>query len=329
MKPDAEQIVAHIEQLQTADWLPASQKWWPKYLFHFTDVRNAANILTRGKFESRNALLINGELRCDIADAAVLANTPAAIRDNVRLYFRPLTNMQYINEGFKPGCTLPHCPVPIVFLLDAKSVLSMDDTRFSNGNLGAGGADIGSNFQFFNRIPFRSVYHDEPLPNHNPPQANSIKFHRHAEVIVPNELSTTAIKSIWGRSQAEYQTLVDLIPPKVFAGIRNKIFFAQKYKLFFKKRFFLEEVQLTKTEARIIFNRICPTYGPCHGRIEIEDVAPNQQPTQIWEDTNYTFQREFILNLSNVPFNNHYRIKLLINGLLAYQNTFVDLPDFF
>ena len=45
LKPDADKIVAHIEELKKQRWLAKSQSWWPDHLFHFTDLLNAVNIL--------------------------------------------------------------------------------------------------------------------------------------------------------------------------------------------------------------------------------------------------------------------------------------------
>ena len=75
--------------------------WWPKYAYHFTDVRNAVNILRTGTLYSRieadeRKLMVN-----DNASKQVIDMTHAAALSNVRFYFRPLTPTQYYNEGYK------------------------------------------------------------------------------------------------------------------------------------------------------------------------------------------------------------------------------------
>ncbi len=53
-KPDAEKFVAAIEALEKADWLDQARSWWPKFLFHFTSLKNAVSILESGFIYSRN-----------------------------------------------------------------------------------------------------------------------------------------------------------------------------------------------------------------------------------------------------------------------------------
>lgn len=323
MKSDAKQIVDHLENLKDLSSLSESQRWWPKYLFHFTDVTNAARILNTGKLESRNRLKSSGSLPVDIADASVLANTRSDVFDHVRFYFRPLTNMQYQNEGVKIDNQKPHCPVPVVFLMDASSIVSIKEAKFSNGNLGATGVLIGDDYSFFSKIPFDSVYHDLAYPS------GTVKFNRHAEVIVPNELPTSYIKTIWCRSQAEYKTLIDLVDYKVFKNFEKKIGVAQKFPLFFKKRFYVEDAVLTNQLITLHFSKHCTASGPYNARVEIHQIGKTQTSPYYWEGEGHTFSSEFTLGITNVPFNKEYIVKLLLDGNLVFQDRYVDLSDLF
>ena len=58
-KPDADRILRHLEALKQTAWLGEARAWWPNYLFHFTDLENAAAILEEGKLlaRSRRAML--------------------------------------------------------------------------------------------------------------------------------------------------------------------------------------------------------------------------------------------------------------------------------
>ncbi len=323
MKLDANQIIAHLESLKYLPSLSESQRWWPKYLFHFTDVKNAARILNTGFFESRNRLIENGNLPVDIADASVLANTDADVFDHVRFYFRPLTNMQYQNEGIIVGNQRPHCPVPVVFLMDAKRIVSKEDTKFSNGNLGASGVLRGNDYQFFSSIPFENVYHNIAYPS------RKVKFNRHAEVIVPNELTTDYVKTVWCRSQAEYRTLMELINYEVIESFSTKIGVAQKFPLFFKKRFYVENVTLTEHKATFSFNKHCSICGPFRSRIEVSKIGDHQSSPYFWEDDSFTFSGDFVLNVQNIPFNKEYLIKLFLDGNLVFQDKYIDFSDLF
>ena len=133
LKPDAKAILTHLENIKQQPWLTESQRWWPDHLFHFTDILNAIKILNDGMLLSRSKLKEKGELITDIASQEVVESTASKWKDFVRLYFRPRTPMQYRNEGFRPKDQRElgsHCPVPIIFIFDAKSILTNQSYRF-------------------------------------------------------------------------------------------------------------------------------------------------------------------------------------------------------
>jgi len=55
------------------------------------------------------------------------------------------------------------------------------------------------------------VYHEGWMKEE---EKSQIKFHRHAEVIVPEELGLDALQRVWCRSEAEYQTLLHFLTPE-------------------------------------------------------------------------------------------------------------------
>ena len=127
-KPDADKIEAHLAALRTASWLGAARRWWPQFIFHFTDLQNVVSVLTQGKLLARSRC----EIATDIASADVLANTNDAWKDYVRLYFRPRTPMQWHIEGIRPRGRLTslkaHCPVPVFLLcyvIERKLVINL------------------------------------------------------------------------------------------------------------------------------------------------------------------------------------------------------------
>ena len=148
----------------------------------------------------------------ETASQEVLDHTEETWKNHVRLYFRPRTPTQYQVEGFRPkgqlGSLQAHMPVPVFFLFDAKDILTRASTKFSNGNLAAHPV-VGENADYFEAIPFEKVYHDSWMSEGE--KAN-IKFHRHAEVVVPDELDLDALQLVWLRTEAEYKTLLQLLP---------------------------------------------------------------------------------------------------------------------
>jgi hypothetical protein len=186
LKPGYERVFQHIDSLSRQSWLANSQKFWPHHLFHFTDIKNAKSILTEGALFSRQRLIEMRKLDIDIASPEIIKTTPEKWKNHVRLYFRPRTPTQYRNEGIRPKDKLEyggaHCPIPIVFIFDAKKILTLQSTSFSNGNLAAGGVEVDNNVDFFLSLPFEKIYHDTGFSRLDQSERNSIKFHRHADI---------------------------------------------------------------------------------------------------------------------------------------------------
>jgi hypothetical protein len=189
-KPDAEQIKAHLNALRQSSWLGASREWWPQFVFHFTDIQNAVSILSQARLLPRS----QRPNPVDIASVQVIDSTDESWKDFVRLYFRPRTPMQFHNEGMRPRGGLSslgaHCPVPVFLVFDAEDFLTRASTRFSEGNLAAN-SSVGVDARYFASIPFERVYHDSALSD---AEKRTVVFHRHAEVLVPDELDLSALK---------------------------------------------------------------------------------------------------------------------------------------
>lgn len=137
-KPNFREILAFLDKLKQAPWLGEQRKRWPDFLFHFTDIRNAVSILNSGFLFSRDEARRRGIVFISSASSQVISRTAPAIKDSVRFYFRPETPTTYHMEGFKPlnqRYEDAHCPVPIYFLFDMREIITLRDTRFSNGNL--------------------------------------------------------------------------------------------------------------------------------------------------------------------------------------------------
>ncbi|MBI5788447.1 MAG: DUF4433 domain-containing protein [Candidatus Schekmanbacteria bacterium] len=328
LKRDANKIIAHIEELKKQSWLTESQKWWPDYLFHFTDIKNAVEILSGGQLLSRAELDRKGAITTDIANPSVISVTPDVYKEYVRLYFRPRTPTQYCNEGFRPenqkGKDGEYCPFPVVFMFDAKKTLSSQTTRFSNGCLATGNVQIGDDACFFSSLPFDKIYHDKGFTKQ---EKAVIKFHRHAEIIIPNSLDLSNLIKIVCRSQAEYDTLAYLILKNVgftkWLELRKKI--TRKPSLFFRKWTFIEEVNLSKKEIFFKFNPDSETPGPFKVRLEIEEVKTKKTYSWSEEDFNANDTLEFTLSKMSHP--EDYIVTFFLDDNLAYKNRFIDAKE--
>ncbi len=140
--------------------------WWPKYVYHFTDIRNATSVLNTNVLYSRTRAESLGLMKNDNANPEIIAGTKEEYLDLVRLYFRPRTPTQYVNEGIQPPHTRGngHCPVPVFFLFDLVEIISRDDARFSRGTLASYIGHSERRDYFVNDIPWVDVYSDSPMP---------------------------------------------------------------------------------------------------------------------------------------------------------------------
>ena len=187
MKPWLPTIEQHIQ-----NWSAklVDHPWWPKYIYHFTDVQNAVNIIQSGHLFNRSEAIRQHLMAVDNASPEIIRQTHTEYQQFVRLYFRPRTPTLFCNEGIRPinqrVLDGAHCPIPIYFCFDAISVLSRDDCQYSDGNMGSPRANYSGNEKFFCSIPFNLVFHNGAIRTEE--DKDEIIFRRHAEVLVPNTL---------------------------------------------------------------------------------------------------------------------------------------------
>lgn len=315
-KIDAEQIKAHIEKLNSEPWGPA-RKMWPNFVFFFACLPNALEILKQGKLISRS----HATMVTDTGSEAILSHTSDEWKNCVRLYFRPRTPTQYQVEGFRPkghwGSLGKHMAVPIFFLFDAKEILTRKTTRFSKGSLSQKN-QVGDDAAFFESIPFQKVYHDSWLPEE---QKSEIKFHRHAEIIIPNELDLTGLRWIWCRSEAEYQTLLHLLPISAVKTYKDKIRQDKRANLHFCKWTYVESVSLEQNKISFTFNRSSLTPGPFEAHLQITDNRTGHQ--YFWKNPSYTTTEPLVINIPQFEKPTAYNIRFTLDGEIAFENKFV------
>jgi hypothetical protein len=237
--------------------------WWPRYVYHFTDVNNAASIIQNGHLYSRTKAQQQGLMLVDNASPAVIQQTRKDYWEYVRLYFRPRTPTQYDNEGIRPvnqRKLSAHCPVPVFFCFDALTVLTLDSTEFSDGNMGSSRASHDSTRDFFLSIPFHLVFHNRWF---SPEERDEIIFRRNAEVLVPNNLPLApTLKLIACRSAAERQTLLHLLSADQRRRWAPRIRLGEQG-LFERKWTYVEEVITVNNDSVIFrFNPNTQTPGP-------------------------------------------------------------------
>ena len=312
-------IREHIESLKGAPWLGDTRRWWPGFLFHSTDIRNIVNILKSGELLSRVQAETAKSLQVDIAAPEIIAHTPTESQDYVRLYFRPQTPTQYHNEGFRPvghwGLGA-HCPLPVYLLLDAFAVLSRQDSLFTDGNV-ASGAQTRQSAEDLDNIPFDLIYHVGTIPSED---IRTVVYHRNAEVLVHQRLGIDAVRYLVCRSQAEYETLLYLLPPGVHSRWVDQIRVGPI--LFFRQWTFVEQVEMTNRRVIFKFNRDSKTPGPFDAQVEIvEALGVGSQPI-LRRFPRFRANNTLDLDLSDLQDPSDYSVRLTLDDQLAFANRY-------
>ena len=308
-----------LADLKKSNWIGPARQWWPNFVFHFTDIRNAVSILKEGSLLSRNEVERRNLMHVDNASADIIERTDDNWKDFVRLYFRPRTPTQYRNEGMRlqnKRQLNAHCPVPIYFLFDAITVLSEANTRFTDGNLAAN-PNIFAHVNDLNKIPFRQVYHDSYF---DPIEASQIVFHRNAEILVPRRMNLNALNHIVCRSQAEYEMLIHLLPAGLLHKWSKRIILGNRLNLFFKRWVYIDSVELEESRMLFHFKSEPEHPGPFHAKAFVTDMVSSR--TFSWEDETFVANRILSLRLNNIGPLSDYSIRLSLDDNIAYANRY-------
>lgn len=191
-------------------------RWWPKFAFHFTDVQNAASILTSGRLYSRATAQNLNVMLNDNASRQVIDMTCSDVISNVRFYFRPQTPTQYYNEGYKHRLlrfrddVYANIPVPVFFLFDLEKVLALPNVMFSEMSQAGHGANTYHGVDAFSKLNFDNIYDNSSA------RREVTKLYRHAEILIPDFLDIdNLISRILCRNNVERTTLLNILKEKV------------------------------------------------------------------------------------------------------------------
>ena len=328
-RPGAElsDLREHIARLANAPWIGPARRWWPRYLFHCTDLLNVVNILQSGELLSRTQAQLSASLRVDIAAPDIIERTDAEWHDYVRLYFRPRTPTQYRNEGFRPASELElgaHCPVPVYLVFGAYAVLARPDSLFTEGNLAVGAKPMRT-IGDLSRLPFEHIYHDTSI---EPQERSQIVFHRNAEVLIPHRLGLRNVRHVLCRSQAEYETLRNLLAPRAWDMWAAKVGVVPRLNLFHSRWSFVEQVELADERVLFRFNQATTTPGPFAARVDIGVGSPTGTKRHHWRNEHFEARDAFPLSLNKIGNPTNYSIRLYLDDHLAFEGRHeaYDLP---
>ena len=327
-KKDADQIRRFLQSLERQDWIRRSERrWWPKFLFHFTDIRNVAQILRDNILYSRAQVEKQRKLAVSSGSPKVLAGTDEKVKNLVRLYFRPKTPTQYHAEGVhsqqslnKSDFPFAHCPVPVFLLFDAAAILSREDCLFSDRGLGGRGYHIGSTARELSELPWKQIYHNKSLDRNNPGIARDIVSRRNAEVVIPDHLTLGSLKFIYCRSEAEKETLLHLLSPELRIRYRSRILASTRSDLFFRKRTFIESVMLSSNHIRLRFSPDTNCPGPFALEIALRHMARIKLMNK-----QFVLEPPFDYRIDFPQAIREYEIRVTLDGNLVYANAHSEL----
>ncbi len=248
---------------------------------------------------SRNLAVEKKLLKFDIAGQDVIDSTPDWVKDFARFYFRPQTPTQWNNEGIRPKNQLSlkaQCPVPVYLLFDAIEVLSLEQTQFSKGNLAKCPPETFNDIHELKTFPFDLIYHVGGFPLSD---RDKITYCRNAEVIVPTKLSVKYLRIIYCRSEAEKDTLMNLINNDIWNKWRDFIKVDIKGHLFRKRWTFIDKTQLANSYIILSFSPDSQTPGPFNVRFKLHDIENDKI-----HDLN--FNKVLCNNTYKFPYNNSF-----------------------
>ena len=273
-KPDSGEIEAFLTKQSQWSWIKrGSRRFWPHYLFHYTDIRNITSILQAGYLYSRSLAERWRTLVTSAGDPRILQSTDTLVKRCVRFYFRPQTPTQYYAEGIRSRNSLiysrfpqAHCPVPIFLLFDAAQVLTMASCRFAEGSLRYYESERFDRVEMLStadelaRLPWWAIYHNSPTPQDD----RKIAFHRNAEVVVPHMVSLSMLKHIICRSEAEMETLQNHLRtgPATWQKYRDMVVWPTPYELFLKRHTYVDRAELGKEHCTFHFSPETDSPGP-------------------------------------------------------------------
>lgn len=299
-----------------------------KYLYHFTDIENAINILESGKLYSRHKAIELGLMSNENASADVINRTSDSNKEFVRLYFRPKTPTQYRNEGLKSKYKSydyeAHCPIPIFFQFCSVGILSHKSTNFVERNL-ASNPIIKEDISDLINFDFENIYHSHSILDSDNRQ--DIIAKRHAEVLIKDSCDFKELECINCRSIAEKETLLSLMREKNITINENiPIHVDNDNILFQKNNTFIDYVELNQDKFRIKFQHLDKLDEKDSLSIILESEVYNKTISLSNQDIN----SNQVFNIED-SIDDDYKLKVSLNDKLIYYGNYtlysdLDLP---
>jgi hypothetical protein len=147
---------------------------------------------------------------------------------------------------------------------------------------------------------------------------------RNAEIIVPAELDLSALKYIYCRSQAEWESLKYLMPPTSYARYQSRMFSSAKQNLYTRHHTFLETVRLASDVVLLNFSPDTMSPGPFQLSFEFKTLAGEHLQKRVI--------RDFMVRSPDGQYDfripapaKEYEITVMLDDALIYTNAYREL----
>ncbi len=228
----------------------SARRVWPKFLFHACDVTTAVNVVRDGALKCRN----EATNFLDVANQGAL-NIFDGSHSCARLYFRPKNNFHFRTEGIKclgdPYRLPNHMSVPVMFVFDFETVITLPGARFSSGNVQRSRAFLDGDIAF-DGLDFDAIYHDGPTNREN---RDYIQNMRMSEVSVEGKVDLVPhLKAIVFRSASDMHTFEYLLGLNGIHCAHKTFVERVRGTLFLARGFYLNDLSFSDGTVNLTFN---------------------------------------------------------------------------
>lgn len=230
--------------------LTANRASWPHFLYHACDVTTAINIVRHNMLRCRN----DATDFLDVANGGAL-NIYDGSHSCARLYFRPKNGFHFRTEGIKclnDQWRLPnHMSIPVMFLFDFISVITLSGARFSCGNVQRSRTFLDGDAAF-DSLDFDAIYHDAPTNSQNKEYITNMRM---SEVGVEGNVPLQPhLRGIMFRTQSDMQTFEYMLERGGISCPYKLIVERARGTLFLARAFYLNDLNFSGATISLTFN---------------------------------------------------------------------------
>ncbi|WP_370677137.1 DarT ssDNA thymidine ADP-ribosyltransferase family protein [Pleomorphomonas sp. PLEO] len=235
---------------QTARLKGSNRAGWPQFLYHACDVTTAINVVRHGELKCRNDA--SGFL--DVANGGAL-NIFDGSHSCARLYFRPKNPFHFRTEGIK--CIADqwrlanHMSIPVMFVFDLVSVITLPGAKFSSGNVQKSRSFLDGDTAF-GELDFTAIYHDSPTNSGNKEYILNMRM---SEVGVERKVPLFPhLKAIVFRTQSDMRTFEYLLERDGIFCPYKRFVERSRGTLFLSRAFYINDLSFSEDVVSLTFN---------------------------------------------------------------------------